>query len=178
MELLGLIYKQKNRIVDIGIIILTLIIITNVYKKQAKSMSSLREKIDAETQRYEVVDNMNKSQRIISAYTNLVNKKDVSLAINTISNIARDSKINILFIKPAPTEEFPVYTKFPFSLVMSAPSYHDVGGFINKLESHPDIYFVDSISIKPREITGKESAKGFNLNVELMISTILFKDKN
>lgn len=136
----------------------------------------MREKIDSETQRYEVLGSLDKTQRFISAYNNLINKKDISLSINIISNIARDTKINILFIKPAATEEYPIYTKFPFNLVVGA-NYHELGRFINKLESHPDIFFVDKLIIKPKETTGKESAKESNLNVELTISTILFKDK-
>jgi Tfp pilus assembly protein PilO len=178
VELVGLITKQKNRIADIAIILLTIIIMSNIYKSQAKAIKSVRDKIDAETQRYEVLGNMDKSNRIISAYNTLINTKDISLAINNISNIARDAKINILFIKPAATEEYPAYTKSPFNMVMSAASYHEIGRFINKLESHPDIYFVDSIIIKPKEIIGKGSAKEYNLNAELTISTILFKDKN
>ena len=177
MELLELINKQKNRIADIAVIILTIIIMSNIYKSQAKTMKSVREKIDAETQRYEVLGYMNKSERITTAYNNLINKKDISLAINTISNIARDAKINIIFIKPATTEVYPVYTKFPFNLVVNA-NYHEIGKFINKLESHPDIYFIDKIIIRPKEATGRESAKEYNLNVELTISTILFKEKD
>jgi hypothetical protein len=173
-----IIIKQRNKILNIGIILLTFIIANNIYKSQIKSIQSLREKIEAETKKNEMLSNISQSEKILNAYKNLLNKKDISqvksISISTISNIAKDSNVKIALVKPLAEDNQSVYSRYSFSLVLNAPNYHNVGKFINRLESHPDVYFVDKVIIKR---INKESATEYNLIVELTLSTIVFKDK-
>lgn len=157
--------------------ILILIIASSIYKNQNKSLLSLKGKIEAETKKNELLNNISQTEKMIKAYKNLLNKKDISLSITIISNIAKDCKINIVFIKPAAVENYPVYIRYPFDLVINAGNYHILGKFINKLESHPDVFFVDKINIRPVD-KSKESAKGYNVTADLTLSTIVFRDKD
>lgn len=167
MELGDFIDKYKNKIFNIGIIILVLIISSNIYKKQLKEIEVLGEKIELETKKNQALESIIHSETRINTYKNLLAKKDTSLIINTISNIARESRIKIVSIRPMPERKYEDYIKVPFSLILSASEYHAVGRFISKLESSQDVYTVESMEIKSEPLT-KELA------VDLTINSITF----
>ncbi len=174
--------RGKTKILNIALIILTVIIAPNVYKSNARSIASLNIRKDTESKKNGVLGEISQSEKMIKFYKNLFNKKDASLVINTINNIARDSNVKIISIKPGAEEQEPVYTRFPFVLTVSADSYHGIGKFISKIENHPDVYFVDAISIKTQEVSreqDRESGLGLKaanrVIVNLTLSIIIFK---
>jgi len=174
----SIVIKQKDKIINIGIIVLTLIIGSNIYKSQAKSIQLLKEKVDTETRENEVLGNIINAEKILISYKNFLNKKEMSQAINRISNIAEESQVKIVLIKPAPAENQPVFIRHPFNLELNAPGYQEIARFINKLEKHPDVYFIDRINIKPiSKNQDSAPAAEYNLVADLGLSTIVLKDK-
>lgn len=163
--------KGKNKILNIVLIISTLIIAPNIYVSKAKNIESLNAKKDTELKKNEVLDRISYSEKRIKYYKNLFNKKDASLIMNTVNNIARDSNIKIVSIKPGTEQKEPVYTKYPFLLTIAADNYHTLGKFISKIESHPDAYFVDEINIRTQ---GQAPKPQDNLTVNLTLSAIVF----
>lgn len=169
MDLTEAINKHKNRIFNIAVIILTVFIASNIYKKQGREVELLNAKKDAGTKKNSVLESISQLNNRINSYKNLLAKKDANLVINTISNIAKALGIKIVSVKPAMEQRFADYTKYPFDLMVSAPNYHALGKFISGLESYNDIYFIEAFNIS-FEKTTKE------LNITLRISSAIFTD--
>jgi len=168
MELTGL-EKHKNKILNVIIILVVLIVSRNIYRYQFNVKLSLGKKDAVEIKKNKVLENISQLEKRINSYKNLLVKKDPSLIINSISNIAKESGIKIASIKPNPEQAYPEYIKFPFNLALIAPSYHALGKFISRIESLKDVYSIDSLEMKP-DIEAKE------LNVNLAMSSIVFRD--
>lgn len=164
----------KDKIINIIIVIIAFIIVIYIYRFQSKNIHSLKTEKDMEIRKNEVLDNIRQSEKIINSYQNLFSKRDTSLLLSTISNIANESGVAIISMKPAAEEQFPLYIKYSFNLVISVNNYHAIGTFISNLESHPDVYFVDQVSFKPVERSEK-SDQPARLIVDLTLSTILLK---
>lgn len=167
MELMAFVDKNKNKILNLAVIILAFIIAGNIHKQQTKEIESLKSKKNMETKNNAAIENIGKLEKSINAYKNLLVKKDVSSVINTVSNIAKESGVKIISVRPVSEKKYPDYIKFPFSLMLSAADYHTLGGFISRIESYQDVYVVEAV-----EIRSQEQKKG--LTVNLTISSIAF----
>ena len=182
-KLMNLFLKGRKKVLSIGIILFTLIITLIIYRIQTKKIESLYITKDTEQKKNEVLKEISQLETRIKFYKNLLSKKDASLVMNTISNIAKDSNVMLISTKPGTEENQPLYIKYPFVLVIGADSYHAIGKFISKIENHPDIYLVEAISIKLQggsQRQEKESAgvtePTNKLIVNLTLSIIAFKD--
>jgi len=174
MELTPLIHKlhkYKNIILNILVIVLALVISNFIYKNQAKAFEKIKLNNEKELKKNRVLNNIKRLDNAFLTYKKAINKKDVSLLINNISNIARESGLSIDLLKPLAENTESVYINYPFELKMRANSYHEVGRFMSKLESDPDIYIVDSMNI----VLDPESQKG-RLIVTLKFRTIIIPD--
>lgn len=176
MELIGFINKYKNILnLNVVVIILSMIIASNIYKSQAKIKKLLMEKKDMEIKKNVALGDIKQSEEVINAYKNFLNQKDIALAINTISSIAKGSDVKIISFNPGTKADYPVYIKYPFVLSIEADSYHAIGGFISKLESHNDVYMVEGLNMKSLPESSGEPPR-YKLAINLIVSTIIFKD--
>jgi Tfp pilus assembly protein PilO len=164
--------SDKNKIINAIIILVTLPIAVNIYKFQTRNIDALNMQKDIEIKKNEILEKIGQSEKKINAYKELLNKKDISLIVNTISNIAKNSGIEVISIKPVNREDLSVYSRYSFALTINADSYHLIGGFISSLESCPDVYFIDRITINVIE----RDQKTEKLGADLVLSTILFKN--
>lgn len=167
MGLAELANKHKNRIINVVIIILALIISGNIYKKQAEAIKSLEEQKEVEIKKNGVIKDINQLHYKINAYKNLLIRKDASSVINNISDMAKHSGVTIISIRPDSEQKYPNYSKLPFGLLVSAADYHAIGRFISALEDYQDVYVVEAISIKPERQTG-------GLGINLRLSSVAF----
>jgi len=181
-KLMNLFLKGRKRVLSIGIILFTLIITLIIYRVQIKKIELLHVNKDSELKKNEVLKEISRSEKTIKLYKNIFSKKDASSVMNTISNIARDSNVRLISIRPGNEENQPLYIKCPFILVIDADNYHAIGKFISSIENQSDIYFVDAISIRSQEesqIPDKEltgvSKPTNKLIVNLILSIIAFK---
>ena len=181
-KLINLFLKGRKRVLSIGIIILTLVITLIIYRIQIKKVESLHVNKDTEQKKNEVLNEISRSEKTVKLYKNLLSQKDVSSVMNTISDIARDSNVRLVSIRPGNEEKQPLYTKYPFILVIGADNYHVIGKFISSIENQSDIYFMDAISIRSQEesqILDKELTQEpestDKLIVNLILSIIAFK---
>jgi len=159
--------RNKNILANILILLVALFIAFNfIYKKQEKQLADLKAQKELEAKKNAVLENIVKLTEKVDAYKKLFPKKDASVAINTISDIARQQGLKIISIRPPSSEQqTPDYTKSSFDVSLGASSYHALGKFIARLESYQDVFIVDSISLSSQE-PKKE------LNVNLKVSTI------
>lgn len=164
--------KYKSNALNVLVICVSLIVAYNIYKNQSKNMQALKEKGELEVKKNEVLGKISQSEKVFNAYKNYLNKKDMSLLINTIGNLAKEANVKILAIKPIMEEKSPVYTRYPFDLTVGATDYHAIGRFISKIESHPDIYFVDRLTMRQKDVTGDAEQK-YNLVADMTVTTIM-----
>lgn len=167
MELIARANKNKNKLLNLAVIIIAFIIASNIYKQQTREIESLKSKSNTETKKNTVIENISKLEKSIGTYKNLLAKKDASSVINTVSNIAKESGVKIVSVRPSAEQRQADYIKFPLNLVLTVPNYHTLGSFISKIESYQDVCVVESIEIRFQEQT-KELA------VSLIISSIAF----
>jgi len=171
MEYAPILKKYRSQLFQFASVILTLIIVVKMFKAQTQQVDSLKSVREIEFNKNEILANISQLEKKVIAYKNKFEKKDLSLVINTISNIARDSNVKITSIKPKKEESLQAYMKFPFEMVVGADSYHVIAKFISKLENHVDIlFFVDNATFVPGEQTGGK------LTANLTISTIAFQN--
>jgi len=165
---------NKDKIINIIIILIALFIIFKIYKSQINNTKSLEEKRDAEIKKNTVLNDIGKSEGMLNAYNKGLSKKDLSSVINIINNIAQVSGIEINSLKPLRQEDYPVYVKYPFELKFNTHSYHPIGKFISNLENHPALFFVNSLSVKQLSEARMPGEEG-NFEVELTLSIFVYK---
>lgn len=175
--------KNKNMLLNIIIILFSLLVANNIYKAQARRTQLLIEGKDKEAKKNTILHDINQSVQTLNTYSDFLKEKDVSTVINTINNIAKDSGVRIVSLQPKQGKDYPMYVKYPFDIVIQANSYHLIGRFISKLESHSDIYILDSVVIKSSRGQGypvgsAEDSDSFNMEADLQLSTVLFKFKS
>ena len=166
MDTIEFINKYKKYLLNIVVILAALIIASKIYKGQDKILENLREEAQETTKKNEVLQDLSQLEKRVSLYNNLFSKKDASAAINTISNIAKESNIKIISIRPLSEQRSPEYIKIPLDLTVSAPDYHALGKFISRVENQQDVYFIDSMAISTDTQTKK-------MTTNLKISTVL-----
>lgn len=174
--------EDKNRILSIALILLTLIISRHIYIKQSKRAEALIAQKETELKKNELLGEISQSEKKLKYYKELPKRQDASLVINLVGKIAKDSNVRVISIKPNRQESHPGYVKCPFALTLSADSYHSVGKFISELESHPDLYFFDALNLKLKEkeqvldkAKGELPKTGNELTVDLILNLIAFE---
>lgn len=166
--------RHKNKIVNIAVIIVALFFANNIYKTSIKSFDALKEDKEKEIERNRLLSNMGELNKRIVSYKNFLNQKDISLVINNIGDIAKDSGVKITLVRPEEEQLFPMYVRYSFNFGISVGDYKTLGNFISRLENSSDVYVVESINIAP-EFTGEDGELS-GLNVNLKVSTFLFRD--
>lgn len=154
--------KHKNKILNVAILLLSLLIASRIYKQQLKELDSLKAKEDLEYKRSEILAGISAAEKKIAAYKILLPKKDASEMINTISNLAKESNVKIVSIRPAQQQKYSEYVKIPFNLILTAPGYHALGNFISRIERFQAVYTVETI-----EIISQTSPRMLNINLTL-----------
>lgn len=175
---IGSFTEHKSKILNIVLILIVLAVSSNIYKKQQKVIESLKLAKEQEIKKSGVLNEIVKLNREIRLYKDFVNKKDISSIVNRLGNLADESKVKIVSIKPGQEENFPIYIKYQFQMTVNVDSYHNIGKFISKLENSPDIYFIESVKINPlaggHQDTSEENPRS-NLSLDLSFSTVLLK---
>lgn len=162
----------KNKILNLGIFILALIIAYQIYKVQNRTLESTKQDKESEINKNTVLSKIAQFEKDLNLYKRSLGKKDTSLIISTLSNIAKDSGIEIVSLMPNPEQAYPEYIKYPFKLTVRADNYHVLGRFVSKVESHADVYIVESVEIRAVAQLKKEKL----VDVVLEISSVSFKD--
>ncbi|MDP2905256.1 MAG: type 4a pilus biogenesis protein PilO [Candidatus Omnitrophota bacterium] len=168
-----IISRYKNAIINILVIVAALFISYKIYEGQQNSIEVINNKKGVELQKNTIIAEISRSDKKFTGYKQYLDKKDASSVIGTIGTLAADSAVEINSIRPGSEENLPVYMKYPVSVGLRVRDYHTLGKFIAKIESHPDVYIVKSLSIKP-------AGKGFDddkskVSADLEIYTIFVK---
>ncbi|MDP2927554.1 MAG: type 4a pilus biogenesis protein PilO [Candidatus Omnitrophota bacterium] len=169
-----LIERNKNKIINFGVIILALVIALQLYRSTNHQISSLLQQQNNELEKNKVVQDIAALEKKAEAYKKVFVKKDLALIMDIISGIAKNASVKILSVKPCAEEFLGNYFNSPFLITLNAPSYHALGDFISKIENHKDIYLVSEISINSTVSNLDAAGANVNLGVSLKINTISY----
>jgi Tfp pilus assembly protein PilO len=172
LSLSVLINRHKGLIFNIFIVLAALYFASKIYTVQMKKTKNLGNTRDVTLKTSEALEEIRRLENRLNQYRSFMNK-DVSLVITTIAVIAQEASLRILAVNPEKEQDFPAYIRYPFSLTLEADNYKTLGIFMSKLESHHDIFIVDSAVIEPQLLEG--GSKRTKLAITLKISTVLFK---
>ncbi len=174
--MIGLFNRYKNKFINSAIFIIAVVIAFNIHAGQNKQIAALEEKKSQELKKNEILNEIAALEKKVSTYKKQVNTKEISGVINRIGIIAKESSVVLESINPQEKKDFDIYTNYNFQIKISSDNYHNIGEFVSRLENHPDIYFVGSISISLLEIQGADNEKNRQkLEADLEVSTILVK---
>lgn len=166
--------KNKNNLINIGLIILSLIIAKNIYSGQVKTIEKQKTNKDIELKKNVLINDISRFEKRINAYKKVLYKRDTTSIINSITQIASSSQIKVTSVKPEREKEYAVYNEISIRLSIVASDYHKIGGFISKLENAPELYRIDSISIRALGQTSSISGED-RLSVDLTVTAVMFK---
>jgi len=156
--------KNKNAILNVGIIILALIISIRIYQSQDAAMEALKRQKKSEAQNNEVFKNLASLDNKVNVYKRTLKIRSSGEVMNTISDVAKRLGLKIDSIRPLGETAGDDYIRMPVSVLMRAKNFNQVGKFMSRLESHPAFFIVDSFSIAP----GEGSGLALNLTVSII----------
>lgn len=169
-----MIAKYKNVIINAIIIIIAIIISSKIYSAKDLEIKTLEENKGIELKKNETMIGISKLQKEFSKYKKYINKKDSSSILDDLRNLANECSVEIGSISPGQGKESNLFKQLSYDLKLKTSSYHNIGEFIAKLESHNDIFSVESISISVEQ--AKESAPEI-ITFDMKINTVLIKDE-
>lgn len=173
MEIQATFVQYRNKIVNSLIIIAAVFFAFKIYIAQMKPIASLNQAKDMEIKKNELLKGIGEIEQRLNLYYDFVNKKNVAKLIDIIGDIAEKTLVKITSLRPAAEEEQSLYVKYPFDLKLECDSYHKIADFISKIESHPDVFLIESAAIIP-ELSQNELQPD-RVMVVLRITTILLK---
>lgn len=171
MDLLESAKGHKNIIVNAGIILAAIFVAFKIYSSQGSEIALLNQAREEEKNKNDVLKKIEKKDKELEEYIKFINQKERGLIINDISDMARLSAVEIISIKPVNEENVSFYTKLNYDLKLSSDSYHNIGKFVSLLESNPDIFLVERITMD-QQATQAGETKIEKIKADLRISTI------
>ena len=169
-----LIERNKNVIINFGVIIVALVIALQLFNSANSQIRSLVQQQNSELAKNKVVEDIAVLENKTEAYKKVFVKKDLASIMDIISAIAKDTLVKIVSVKPYAEEALENYFNSSFIITLNAPSYHALGNFISKIENHEDIYLVSDINIASIGAVTGTTEKNYNLGVSLKINTISY----
>jgi hypothetical protein len=186
IELLG---KNKNKILNLGIIILALFFAFQNFKGSNEQLSALNTAKDNEVKKNKAFEEIADLEVKIDKYKKAFTKKDISYTLDVISKIAKNTSVKFISIKPIDEETNPDYVKSSFLITVRSADYHSLSNFISQIEATKDIYLVGEARITsentgfatqdnetPNAEAGSSAEASSMLVLNLKISTIFINE--
>ncbi|MBU0547790.1 MAG: type 4a pilus biogenesis protein PilO [Candidatus Omnitrophica bacterium] len=165
--------KNKSKIINAGIILLAIFVALYLYSMQGQQLVSLEESKDEEAKKSEVIESLNRVEKRINSYKSTFDRKDLGSVISAMTDIAKDTRVKVISVKPGVEKQYAEYTKTSFLIVVRVADYHALGQFIGKVENYKDLFIVEDVNITIDESGIKTDKRaGRDLDISLKISTI------
>lgn len=166
--------KNKNQILNAGIILLALFLSLGIYNSYNRRIKQLSWQQAEGIKKNKLLGDVSLLENRIEKYKKVFVKQDISLVMNTLTELAGSSGVKIVSIKPPEEQKFKDYVKTSFLVALSAPGYHALGEFISKIESYKILYVVDDIDIKALNPYQASGPGVEDLGINLKLSTISY----
>jgi Tfp pilus assembly protein PilO len=162
MDKISLNEHTKTIAIGFAIALVTLIICLGIYKKQASQIKNIKSKIEAEKEKLVLRRESAKIDKVRSGYTKFFYKTaDKFILRDAISELAKDSKVDILSLQPSDIRKMGKVTQTPFKISLRC-YYNRLGKFVEKIETSSQLTKVESITIKSLEQYKRKGEEGFS----------------
>jgi len=139
---------------------------------QNQQIASLDESKSEEIKKSEIIEDLNRVEKRINSYKQTFTKKDLGSVIGAMTDIAKDTKVKVISVKPGLDQQYPEYVKTSFLIVVRVADYHALGQFISKVENYKDLFLVEDVNITAAENLQNDKKAGKDLDISLKISSI------
>lgn len=147
MKTSDFISKNKNKLLNLGLLIVALMVSNNIYKHELKVMENLKSGNNMEIKKNTLLNDIAKSKKTLDSYKALLVEKETGVLISEISKMAKESNVSIESIRPLQEQKGSEVTRQPFLLNISASSYHSLAKFISRVENYKDVFVVESFQV-------------------------------
>jgi len=176
---IGKLEKHKDNILKAVIIIISLIISYNIYQFQDKQLGRLQESLKMNKKKLILLKGMKATQAELDAYKDLLIQSAGGSPITALNTFAKNSEVNVDSLRPEQSKRSENFKETAFSLNLSAKSYHSFAKFISMVESGPQIFIIESLTINSGFDTSEVLNTKKTINATLKVSNIISpEDKN
>jgi Tfp pilus assembly protein PilO len=169
-----LIERNKNLIVNIAVVIVALFIAWHLHQSANQKIGLLVQQQGSELEKNKIVEEISALEQKSENYKNTFVKRDLSEIMDILTQVAKNSSVKILSVKPFAEEPNENYYNSSFLITLKEVSYHALGDFISKVENHKDIYLVSEINISSVSSQPSAPSDRNELGVILKINTISY----
>ncbi len=167
--------KNKNKIINAGVILLALFVTLYIYSTQSQQFAVLDESKNEEIKKSLIIESLIKVEEKINNYKKTLSGKDLGSVIDAMTNIAKDTGVKVISVKPGAEQQYAEYIKSSFLIVVRVANYHALGQFISKIENYKDLFLVEEINIAKTDSmqADKKTEEDINTNLKISIITCL-----
>ncbi|MBP7216324.1 MAG: type 4a pilus biogenesis protein PilO [Candidatus Omnitrophica bacterium] len=163
--------KNKNVVLNLVLIVAGVLLALQIYKHLSQSIDALNGKIDDETKKNELLTDIASKETQVEEYRKALGEGDSTFMINALSKLAKETRLEIVSLRPDQEAREDLFHKTMVSLVVQAKNYHEIGRFLSMIESFPQRYLkVERMSIQPIQSYG-EAAESL-LKADLQVSAL------
>lgn len=166
---------NKNKIVYIILILVCLLIARNIFIAGQKEVKALTVRQEEEKKKNSILNEIGLLEKKLVTYKKMLNTKDTSGILDSITNLAKSSGIKILSMKPQIQKDQPLYTYLSYDLNVNADKFYKIGKFITLLENDPLVFFIDNLSIT-NKIVVEGTSSVVKVNADFTVGTLLIKE--
>lgn len=166
--------KNKNKIINTGVIVLAIFASLYLYSLQSQQLVSLEENKNEEIKKSEVIESLDRVEKRINSYKQTFNRKDLGSVISALTDIAKDTRVKVISVKPGAERQYTDYIRTSFLIVVRVADYHALGQFISKIENYKDLFLVEDVNIASTRSNQDVKTTDKDLDIGLKISTITY----
>ena len=172
---------KKNTLILIGslIVFVSLLIARSIYQKQTAEIKNIQKGMAEEQQKGAILTRIAATESIIKKYSQyLPSTEDNRWLLEQLGDIADQTGVSLLSISPRLPKEGDKYVSLSVDAEIRC-DYNQLGNFISKLESSPQLIRLDSLQLT----VVRDSGDNVNIaaqmkplaRVKLTVSTLYLK---
>jgi len=164
MNLENIIEKVKSKLATLIIIVITLVVLYNLYQNQNAQIDKYKEMQNIEIKKKSVLKNIQITQQELGAYKKLLTKVLEDTVISSLSEFAKSVNVEVASFKPEQKKTNKDYIEFPFTLLAKAKTYHDLAKFVSKIENYTQVLVITNADITSLDSRGSEITARLSLS--------------
>ena len=169
-----LLIKNKDQVVIVVIILISLIIAKNLYGRQMTKYAQLQESIRVEQEKGATLERIiDLNEKTKGLREKSWDTADANIIISKINNLGLEAKIKVTAVTPMDKRDEKTYVVIPFALSCET-TYKDMVRFIRRLEKNNMLLRVRDISMAPSEAQETQNDR-ILLRVSFTVEAIYLK---
>lgn len=130
-------FKKKELIINIGIILLCFIFSKNIYQSHLKRVNYIRSQIKEEKKRYAILQDLKSEEKKLEGYKASFAMKDISSLIEKVTALTSQFDVKISSFSPQEPKEEEFFGEISLELNFEG-SYSQLKNFLDALENSWD----------------------------------------